>query len=133
MAYQSKAEQRLAGARNYKSSEATLDSDSVKGPSDMGNNGPKQLYGSMGGKGGPVELYGKTGSGRASGIAGKMSGDGFYNGPKWKRAMEPGDLKPGKDSQKNNTTRMNTKSGEKGAVQKNTSSKPKALKGGQDQ
>lgn len=131
MAYSSKAQQRLASARNYKSSEATLDSDSVKGPSDMGNNGPKQLYGSMGkDKSGSVDLYGKTGSGRASGIAGKMSGDGFYSGPKWKRAMEPGELKPGKDSQKNNTTRMNTKSGEKSAVQKNTGSKPKALKGG---
>lgn len=137
MAYSGRSEMRLAANLNYKGASGTLDSTSVKGPKDMGNNGPRRLVGAMNLTGrntdgiGKRGLYGATVSdGSPSGLNGPLSGDGFRSGPKWKRAMEPGELKPGTYAQKNNTTRMTPGGNKKPAAMKSTGTTPKALRGG---
>jgi hypothetical protein len=45
-------------------------------------------------------------------------------------AMEPGELKPGKYSQKGMTTRLTPGKGDKSVSMKVTSTTPKALRGG---
>ncbi|SRR6266404_962231 len=137
MAYSGRSEMRAAAAINYKGATSTLDSTSVKGPKDMGNNGPSRLIGSIVGSGGSSGgvskrgLIGTTVSGAtASGLTGSRSATGYTAGPKWKRAMEPGELKPGTTAQKNNTTRINPDSGRTSATMKTTGTTPKALRGG---
>lgn len=132
MAYQSKSEQRLAGSLNYKSSESTLNSDGIKGVKDMGSNGPSKLYGSMTGVSRErTPLYGnQVKSTSRSGLSGNMTESGYPNGPKWKRAIEPGEFKPGNRSQASNTTRMTPGKGDKGVAMKSTGTTPKALRGG---
>jgi len=87
MAYSSKAEQRLAGSTNYSGSTSTLESDNVKGPKDMGNNGPNKLMGKMDfSNGGSKKLYGSTVKASASsGVSGSMSGAGFPKGARQAR------------------------------------------------
>jgi len=136
MPYSGKAEQRLAGSLNYKASESTLTSSSVKGPKDMGNKKPDTIYGTLSSGGGNAglyrgALYGCTDDGGSpSGITGTLAGAGFPSGPRWKRAMEPGELKPGKASQAKNTVRMTPGKGDKSTVMKSTGTTPKALRGG---
>jgi len=136
MAYSGKSEQRLAASLSYKGATGTLDSSNVKGPRDMGNNGPSRLVGSMSTPGrnsdgiGKRGLYAQTVSGTASGVTGPMSGNGYPSGPKWKRAMEPGEFKPGNYAQAKNTTRMTPGKGDKSTVMKSTGTTPKALRGG---
>lgn len=139
MAYASKSFQRLAGSLNYKGSSATLNSDDYNTAKvkDMGTNGPRRLYGTMKASGsnsdgiGKRGLYGSTADQTMkSGVAGTLKGDGFPSGPKWKRAMEPGELKPGNYSQAKNTTRMTPGGGSKSMAMKVTSTTPKTLRGG---
>jgi hypothetical protein len=135
MAYSGKAEQRLASSLNYKGATSTLDSTSVKGPKDMGNNGPHRLIGTVTSGGnsnglGRRGLIGATVSGNASGIAGPRTASGYPDGPKWKRAMEPGEQKPGTYAQAKNTTRMTPGQGRVAATMKTTGSTPKAFRGG---
>lgn len=138
MAFASKSEQRLAGSINYRGSDATLNGDSYrKAKTDMGNNGPRKLYGTMKASGSNTDgigkrgLYGNTADrSMTSGVAGNLKGDGFPDGPKWKRAMEPGELEPGKASQAKNTVRMKPGGGNKSMSMKTTGSTPKALRGG---
>lgn len=136
MAYSGKSEQRRASSINYKGATSTLDSTNVKGPKDMGNNGPSRLIGTVTGGGnsdgiGRRGLIGTTvGGATASGLNGVRSSTGYTAGPKWKRAMEPGNLKPGTAAQKNNTTRMTPGKGDKSTVMRTTGSTPKALRGG---
>jgi hypothetical protein len=72
MAYQSKAEQRMAGSTDYSASEGTLNSDSVKEMKDMGK-APEKIWGKQGG-GKVKNIYGKveTRSGQA-GLNGKLA------------------------------------------------------------
>lgn len=139
MAYASKSAQRLAGSLNYKASESTLNGDSYSTSKvkDMGNNGPRKLYGTMKASGSNTDgmskrgLYGNTYSAEMkSGVSGTLKGDGYPSGPKWKRAIEPGELKPGKASQASNTTRMTPGKGDKEVTMKVTSTTPKVLRGG---
>lgn len=132
MAFQSKSEQRAALSKNYSGSVGTLQSTSVKGPSDMGNNGPKLLMGRMGTKGDVgKKLYGSfVKSTSSSGISGPMSGSGFPGGARQSRVTEPGNLKPGTAAQAKNTIRVNPDTSDQGSRLKLTGSTPKALRGG---
>ncbi len=134
MAFSGKSEQREAAGTNYGSASGTLTSSTVKEPSKMGDNGPQKLAGQITRKSGGNNLSGKQpGSGSPSGLAGQLSGTGFRGGPQWKRAMEPGNLKPGTYAQKNNTTRIDPSDDNEDRAKprfKVTSSTPKALRGG---
>jgi hypothetical protein len=131
MAYASKSEQRLQLNKSYSGGVGTLNSTSYKKVGDMPNN-DKRLVGSLMKGPDKVKLYGKTGSAQVTaGVAGKMGPNGFTNGPRWKRAMEPGELKPGTAKQAKNTVRLNFTGGkDKGFPAKNTGSTSKVLKGG---
>jgi hypothetical protein len=137
VAYSGKSEQRLASSINYKGATATLDSENVKGPKDMGNNGPSRLIGTITGRGDSGRgisrrgLIGQTQDrNTTSGLNGSMGGSGYTAGPKWKRAMEPGELKPGTAAQAHNTTRMTPGGDKTSATMKVTGTMPKALRGG---
>lgn len=100
----------------------------TKGPQNMGDNGPRKIFGSMG-RGGNKDgtksgkLYGKTDSaGSSSGIGGNMSGNGYPNPPR--QSMASG--KPGKP------TTMKLGGGTVHAEMKYRSGESKALRGGSD-
>ena len=90
--------------------------DKLWGKLEGGSN--KSMYGGM------LKADGYTG------VAGEMSKSGFTSGPKWKRAIEPGEFKPGTAAQAKNTTRLKPGSGDKSPVMKVTSKTPKELRGG---
>lgn len=131
MPFASKSAQRLAGSMNYKGNESTLTNDSYKKVGNMGSKAPDRLIGNIASGSPGKKLYGSfvTSSG-SSGLTGDMSEGGYTSGPKWKRAMEPGEFQPGKASQAKNTTRMTLGKDEKPPVMKVTSKTPKALRGG---
>lgn len=129
MAYQSKADQRRALSQNYASGESMLTSGSIKGVSNMGNDGKKLVGKMMSGPGAP-KLYGKTGKADGySSIAGRMSGTGFNkSGGSAKVANVPSSKGGNKG-----TIRMNFDGGDdkaSGWTQKPTGTTPKALRGG---
>lgn len=126
MAFQSKSEARLALAQNYNGNVGTLQSSSVKGPKDMGDNGPRRLMGKMSGGGRNTDglkggkLYGKTGkAASSSGLGGAMSGGGYPSPPHQNMAPDGG-----------KTTRMNPDEGKVSAKMMIRSSTPKPLRGG---
>lgn len=129
MAFQSKSEQRAALSTNYSGNTATLQSSSVKGPKDMGDNGPRRLFGNMstsgkngeGLKGG--KLFGKTGSAKSSsGVGGSMSATGYTSPPR--QSMASGaPTKP---------TTMKMGEGTVHAKVQARSAGPKSIRGGSD-
>lgn len=129
MAWASKAEQRLKASTNYTGAASELSNTSYRKAGDMGKS--KDLLAGTLSSGSNTAIYGvqQKASG-SSGLAGNMSAKGYTDGPKWKRAMEPGNLQPGKRSQAGNTTRMSMGKGDKEPVMKVTSKTPKELRGG---
>jgi len=96
----------------------------------MGSGSAKALIGSLASGGGGKALIGKQASGTSTTVAGKLAGAGFSGAPKWKRAMEPGELKPGTNKQAKNTVVMTPGKGDKAVAMKVTSKTPKVMRGG---
>lgn len=116
---------------NYGSSSGTLNSSNVKGPKDMGNNGPNKLMGKMSFGDQGKKLFGSTvKASSSSGISGPMSGSGYPGGARQTRLTEPGNLKPGTRAQAKNTTRINPDEGTVHATPQNRGSTAKVLRGG---
>lgn len=131
MAFASKSEQRMKLSQGYDSNKSTLNSEGYRRTGDMGSEGKGRLVGKMNSGGEKVRLYGSSGKASGySGLAGRQSDSGYTSGPKWKRAMEPGELKPGTRAQAGNTTRIKSGTGEKAAKMHTTGATPKALRGG---
>jgi hypothetical protein len=130
MAFASRSEMRLKAATNYDGAKATLTNESYRRTGDMGSKADK-LYGTLESGSAGKKLYGGyLKADGYTGVAGNMTSSGYTSGPKWKRAMEPGELKPGNRSQASNTTRMTPGKGDKEPVMKVTSKTPKELRGG---